>query len=213
MSGPDEGGPGQSGRNERLAWFEELYSRAGGDAGNVPWSRPGPHPGLKHWAKASSGHEGRAIDVGCGLGDNAEFLAGLGYEVTAFDLSASAVDWAKRRFPRSRVKYRVADLFALPAEWSGAFGLVGEVYTLQALPADLRQQALAAVAGLVAPGGRVVVVCMARDENEPASGPPWPLAKSELEGFRAAGLAELSFEDVRLGESARRHFVAVYERL
>lgn len=207
---------GAGGHEDRLAWFDELYRRAGDDADAVPWSRPGPHPGLDHWAKSAigrgAGHAGKAIDVGCGLGDNAEFLASLDYDVTAFDLSETAIDWAKRRFADTAVSYAVADLFALPVEWHGAFDLVSEVYTLQALPADLRQGALRAIAGLVAPGGRIVVVCLARDEDEHADGPPWPLARSELSGFGDAGLAPVTFEDVVLGDNQRRHFVAVYER-
>ena len=199
-------------REQLLAWFDEVYSWAGQNPDNVPWSRSGPHPGLRHWASGTSEHAGSAVDIGCGLGDNAEFLTALGYEVTAFDLSPNAIDWAQRRFPQSRVSYRTADLFALPENWSGAFGLVSEVYTLQALPGDLRRQAVRALTELVAPGGSIVVVCIGRDEHEATDGPPWRLAKSELAGFEAAGLTEASFDDVVLGENDRRHFVAVYER-
>jgi hypothetical protein len=39
-------------------------------------------------------------------------------------------------FPQSAVDYRVADLFDAPSEWRGAFDLVHELYTLQALPGN-----------------------------------------------------------------------------
>lgn len=199
-------------RAGQLDWFEDLYRDAGGDPDKVPWARLEAHPGLVHWAEQTRTHSGRAIDIGCGLGDNAEYLAGLGYAVTAFDLSETAVYWAGRRFPETSVDYCQADLFSLPADWVGAFGLVSEVYTLQALPAELRGDALQRIAGLVAPGGRIVVVCMAREEDEAVDGPPWPLAKSELAGFAAAGLVEEQFSDLVLGENARRHFVATFRR-
>ncbi len=118
----------------------------------------------------------------------------------------------RRRFPQTRVTYQTADLFALPTDWVGAYDLVNEVYTLQALPGDLRRQAVTAMADLVAPGGRIVVVCIGRDEHEATDGPPWRLAKSELAGFPAAGLIEVSFDDVVLGDNVRRHFIAVYAR-
>ena len=55
-----------------------------------------------------------ALVVGCGLGDDAEFIAGLGFSVVAFDISASAIAAAQQRFPQSTVRYRVADLMAAP---------------------------------------------------------------------------------------------------
>ncbi len=73
------------------------------------------------------------LDVGCGLGDNAECFAAEGAKVTAFDFVADAISWAKRRFPQSKVDYRVEDLFALPKDWRDQFDLVHECYTLQAI--------------------------------------------------------------------------------
>ena len=218
QDGNGRGGDQGSGKGEptdpgeRLAWFETLYKDAGTDPAKVPWARLAPHPGLEHWARDAGPVSGRAIDVGCGLGDNAEFLASLGLSVTAFDLSASAIDWAKRRFPASSVAYAAADLFDLPKDWIGSFDLVSEVYTLQALPAEIRQEALRAIASLVAPGGAAVVVCMARNADEPADGPPWPLAREELGGFADLGFVEERFSDLPMGESGHRHFVAVYRR-
>jgi len=71
--------------------------------------------------------------IGCGVCDDPVFLAGLGCEVTAFDVSPTAVSEAARRFAGSPVKYQVADLLAPPPEWAGAFDLVTEIYTVQAL--------------------------------------------------------------------------------
>ncbi len=104
-------GSGSADREQRLAWFDEVYSRAGQNPENVPWSRSGPHPGLLHWAAGWSGHGGSAIDIGCGLGDNAEFLVALGYEVTAFDLSPNAIDWARRRWRAQQARFYRLEAF------------------------------------------------------------------------------------------------------
>ena len=69
--------------------------------------------------------------VGCGLGYDAEFLAGRGFAVTAFDLAPTAIAGAKRLYPDSRVTYLAADLLDLPAAWAGGFDLVVEADTVQ----------------------------------------------------------------------------------
>jgi len=71
-----------------------------------------------------------------------------------------------RRFAGSPVKYEVADLLAPPPEWAGAFDLVAEIYTVQALYGKARAAAIGALPGLVAPGGTLLVIARATDEEE-----------------------------------------------
>src|SRR5438105_2697348 len=127
-------------KGEPTAWFEALYREASGDASRVPWADLAPNAALAAWAANPRALLGTrdAVVVGCGLGHDAEFLAAKGLAVTAFDVSPSAIEWARRLHPRSSVRYEVADLFALPPSLFGAFDLAVEVYTLQALPRAAR---------------------------------------------------------------------------
>jgi SAM-dependent methyltransferase len=148
--------------------------------------------------------------IGCGLGDNAEFLAERGFAVTAFDISPTAVDWCRKRFPASKVRYVVGDLFTAAGEF-GQFDFVLEVHTLQALPRSLRAQAVAAVAALVR--DRLLVVCRGCREPQPDETIPWPLTREELAGFTAAGLTEVSFDDFwDHKEPPCRRFRVTYQR-
>jgi len=203
-------------------WFEELYAKADGDAGMVPWGDEKAHPGLVSWVEQNGagqngfGQNGRAIDVGCGLGDNAVFLAEKGFAVTAIDLSQSAIDWAARRFSDSSVDFRQADLFDLPRELVGQFDLVHETYTLQALPPAIRSKCYQAIASLVAPRGRLLVICRSRAEDQSADGPPWPLAKSELDRFTELGLTEIStseFLEEKLDGRQIPHLKVEYQKI
>ena len=78
-----------------LGWFDDLYKRAGGNFETIPWADRAVNPHLAAWCE----REGlprpgeRVVVVGCGLGDDAEYLAGLGAVVTAFDISETAIDW------------------------------------------------------------------------------------------------------------------------
>ena len=106
------------GAGDPTGWFERLY--AGAEAGEevVPWDRGSPHRFLVQWAEARrlSGGGRRALVVGCGLGDDAEYVAGRGFGTVAFDISASAIRAARRRYPDSAVHYVTADLLDPPAD-------------------------------------------------------------------------------------------------
>jgi hypothetical protein len=81
----------------------------------MPWDTAGPRPALAEWAIGLDGHGLRAIVVGVGLGQNSEFIAGLGFDTLAFDISPTAIDVIRQRFPQSTVEYLVADLLDPPA--------------------------------------------------------------------------------------------------
>ncbi len=215
-------------RGNPLGWFDALYREAHGDPSAIPWADLADNPLFVAWRdRADFDVRLRSsLVIGCGLGDDAETVAASGGVVTAFDLSPTAIAWCRRRFPASRVSYVVANLLDPPAAWSGAFGFVLEINTLQALPAELRPQAIARVASFVAPGGRLLVICRGRDATDATDatdaagaagagdGPPWPLLRAELDAFVNAGLTPGSFADIQdRPESGVRRFVAEYRRL
>ena len=142
-----------------------------------------------------SGAGKRALTVGCGLGDDAEFLAKTGFTVTAFDISPKAIDWCRLRFPGSKVQYTTTNLFNAPQNWNNAFDFVFEAYTLQALPGDLRRKAIPRIAGFVNLGGTLLVITRARDDQDDLGELPWPLTRQEVDVFQECYLAETSFQD------------------
>ncbi|GIF62006.1 methyltransferase type 12 [Asanoa ishikariensis] len=180
-------------------WFERLYAAAADGAVAVPWDRATPHSLLAEWAARSAvvGDGRRALVVGAGLGRDAEFVAGLGFDVVAFDISATAIASAKQRHPDSSVRYVVADLFDPPGEWRGAFDLVVESMTVQALPEPPRRAAIAQVGPLVAPGGTLLVIAAGRDPQTDFGGPPWPLTRDEIDAFAVDGLTVDRVEELR----------------
>ena len=173
-------------------WFEILYQESNGDTQQIPWAKLTPHTYLSEWLEHQSvrGDGKTALVVGCGLGDDAEALAALGFTVIAFDVAPSAIAWCERRFPNSAVTYQVADLFALPDAWHHAFDLVVEIRDIQALPLSVRAEAIQAIATTVAPGGQLFLVTRVRATDDAPEGPPWPLSESELAQFQDWGLEE-----------------------
>jgi SAM-dependent methyltransferase len=169
--------------------FEEMYAAAGDDFAALPWAGLKPFPLLVEWLDgAGAGVGGEALVVGTGLGDDAEELARRGFAVTAFDLSPTAIERARERFPESTVDYRPADLLDLPAEWRERFDLVVEIRTLQSMPIGDRAKAAAAIAGTVAPGGLLWLFALGRDSHHPGESRPWPVTEEELAVLEASGL-------------------------
>eukprot|EP00913_Durusdinium_trenchii_P028428 g26656.t1 len=188
------------GRGEPVAWFETLYGQAEGDPSVIPWADLTINPSLAGWLETNrvNGAGKTALVVGCGLGDDAESLAALGFRVAAFDISPTCIDWCRQRFPDSRVVYRVADLFNAPLRWHQAFDLVIEIYTLQVLPERVRTVAMHTIGEFVAAGGTLLVVARGRDVADDSGNMPWPLIRSELDSFSRAESRELWFEFLSL---------------
>jgi len=100
---------------------------------------------------------GRALDLACGEGRNALWLAEKGWQVTGVDFSSVGLAKARRLAVERRVEVRWLKADVL--EWNPpqtAFDLVIVMY-LQ-LPADARRRVLSRAARALTPGGTLLVV-------------------------------------------------------
>jgi SAM-dependent methyltransferase len=194
-------------------WFESLYAAASEGQAVIPWDRGGPHPLLVEWAEAqpAPGAAHRALVVGCGLGYDAAYLSGLGWGVTAFDISPSAIAAARHRFRTVPADFRVADLLNPPEEWTGRFDLVLDTYTTQSLPVRLRPTITRHIRRFVAVGGTLLLLAVAEEEHS-ATGPPWPLTREEVAAFAGDGLREVDIEELRTPPDFRQ-WRAQFERV
>jgi SAM-dependent methyltransferase len=201
---------------DATGWFERLYAASGGDPRSIPWADMRPHPLLVDWAsKDGASVRGRkTLVVGCGFGDDSEFLATAGASVTAFDVSVSAIVFCRERHAASSVRYQDADLLDPPAPWRGAFDLVVEIYTVQSLPLAMRERAVRAVGGFVAPGGTLLFIARSRDDDAPPGELPWPVSRAELAPLAAMGFEVVEFldRDEAEGDRTIRRLRAEYRR-
>ncbi len=199
-------------QGDPTGWFEQLYAESERDGFAISWVDLAPNPYLVAWLdRQSTPPRGRALVVGCGYGDDAEFLADRGLDVTAFDIAPSAVARCRNRFPDSRAHYLVADALTPPADWVAAFDFTFEAYTIQVLSGEARTACAISIGHLVAPGGRLLVVARSRSQNDPVGAMPWPLTRAELDAFGGPRLNLASLEElVEPGDPPVPRFVAEF---
>ena len=199
---------------EPTRWYDELWSAAARGEVALPWDRTDPHPLLSAWTAELGPGGGRpAVVVGCGLGGDSEHLAREGWATTAFDISPAAVDAVRERYPDSPVDYRVGNLLDLDKGLVGAFDLVVEIFTVQALHPSLRAAASRGVRTLLAPGGRALVVQFPRaDDEDHTPEPPWTLTRGEMEAIAGDGVEIESLELVPTPDATGRRWRMVLWR-
>jgi len=202
-------------KGDATGWFDALYKEAAGNNEKIPWADLEPNKFFVEFAEKTNlrGDNRTALVVGCGLGDDARYLHDLGFKVTAFDISRTAIEWARRLHQDTDIKFVVADLFDTPKEWFQAFEFVLEVYTIQPLPLEMRSRVIDAIANFVKFQGKLVVVTRGRADDKIPPEMPWALSRQDLSRFQENGFKELSFDETQGDEEPPiPRFIVEYER-
>lgn len=152
-----------------------------------------PNPHMER--VASQLRPGTALDVGCGEGSDAVWLASQGWQVTAVDLSQVALDRGKAHEPTGRVKWLQGDILGWEPP-AAAFDLVASHF-LHFAPAD-RELMVRRLAAAVKPGGTLLVVSHHPSDLQTNVGrwdmPAFYFTASELAGHLGPGW-QLEIED------------------
>jgi SAM-dependent methyltransferase len=146
--------------------FDQLYRSGSTQIGTdgpvmdvIPWRLDGPQPIIVELADSDQ-IVGPVLECGCGLGDNALFLAERGYPITAIDASPTVIaqDAAKAQARGLAVDFRVADATVLDDVPSG-FNTVVDSAMMHCLTDEQRRDYLAAVHRVTEPGARLHILC------------------------------------------------------
>jgi len=108
--------------------MEKIYSET--PPADIPWNIGAPPKALVELIEAGQVQPCKAIDLGCGAGNYAIYLAGLGFDVTGVDISPSAIALAEADAKRKGVACRflvahilgglpeITETFASAYDWS-----------------------------------------------------------------------------------------------
>ena len=133
-----------------------------------PWDTNQPLPALMALVESGRLSSGRALDLGCGTGTNAIYLAQQGFAVTGVDIAPRAIAQAQRKAQAAgvTVDFRVADVSAL-ADDLGPFDLALDVGCFHSLPEKKKPGYVRSLRRVLRPGGLFLLWTFQREPRQP----------------------------------------------
>lgn len=182
------------------AFWNERYA-----AKDTPWDSGRPSAELARVLDERQITPRDVLEIGCGTGTNAVFLAQRGFNVTAVDISSLAIEQARRRAADAgvNVDFRAVDLLA-PDGLDRAYPFVFDRGVYHGIRRENLDGFLDTLARLTGPGALYLVLAgNANDPGDPERGPPRVHAHEmcgELHPlFELVQLREFTFDGIVIG--------------
>jgi SAM-dependent methyltransferase len=145
--------------------------------GPAPWETGQPQPAIVRLA-SEGGFAGTVLDVGCGTGENALYVASLGLPVVGVDVAETALAIAREKANERGIEVEFAAADALQLERFGRkFKTVLDSGLFHSFDGHERPKYVASLASVTEHGGTLYVLCFS-DEG-PGTG-PHPVSQKEL---------------------------------
>ena len=148
--------------------MDEIYRKLPLD--QIPWNSEAPPEALVALVDSGKVAPCKAIDLGCGAGNYAIYLAGRGFDVTGVDLSPTAIRIAREQAGKRGVRCRflVADVLGDLGEAGGPFGFAYDWEMLHHIFPQDREKYIRNVVRLLEHEGKYLSVCF--NEQDPGFG-------------------------------------------
>jgi SAM-dependent methyltransferase len=133
----------------------------------IPWNVESPPGFLVELVESRRVTPCRAVDLGCGAGNYAVWLAARGFDVTGVDISPRALDLARRLAAARGVACRfvAADLLGDLGEFDSAFDFAYDWEVLHHVFPKDRARYVANVDRMLRPGARYLSVCFSEEDH------------------------------------------------
>jgi SAM-dependent methyltransferase len=171
--------------NKEGAWWDEFFAEGSPPR---PFFTRRPDESLAEWFGSGLLAPGRVLELGCGQGRNAVYLAGLGCSVDAVDFSSEAIAQARERAEQAgrQVNFRCCSIFDVEIA-DGTYDLVYDSGCFHHLPPHRRKTYVELVNRALKTGGSYGLTCfrpeaaaalaISRCMREPASAAGWATQK------------------------------------
>jgi SAM-dependent methyltransferase len=133
----------------------------------IPWNLENPPDLLVDIVESQRVLPCRAVDLGCGTGNYAVWLATQGFQMTGIDISAEALELAKRLAKRKGVPclFIPADLLVESTALEASFDFAYDWEVLHHVFPEHRDRYVANVHKMLRPLARYLSVCFSEDDD------------------------------------------------
>ena len=183
--------------------------------GIPPWDIGRPQKEIIGLAEAGN-ISGEVLDVGCGTGENALYLAGLGHQVLGIDSASTAIDRARAKASQRGSVASFGEWDALDLHSLGrSFDTIIDVGLFHVFTDEERPRFAKSLAAVLRPTGMYYLLCFS--EREPGSWGPRRVTQEELRSvfqgsWEVDNIQEARFE-TNLGPAGVLGWLAAVKRL
>jgi SAM-dependent methyltransferase len=132
----------------------------------IPWNIETPPDALVELVDRGKVKPCKTIDLGCGAGNYAIYLASIGFDVTGIDISPAAIKIAEENAKKKGVKWNflVADVLGDLDEVKETFDFAYDWELLHHIFPDKRKKYVENVYRIINPGGKYLSVCFSEKD-------------------------------------------------
>jgi len=145
--------------------MERIYTEI--PPANIPWNIESSPRELISLVEVGHVRPCRAIDLGCGAGNYAIYLASQGFDMTGVDVSSAAIALARDNAKKQGVEcdFLVTDVLDGLEEFAGAFEFAYDWSLLHHVFPENRKRYVETVHRVLAPGGTYFSVCFSEQDG------------------------------------------------
>jgi SAM-dependent methyltransferase len=134
----------------------------------IPWNIETPPEALVELVEGERVKPCKTIDLGCGAGNYAIYLAGMGFDVTGIDISPTAIEFARENAMRKgvRCKFLAGDVLGALNEVTETFDFAYDWELLHHIFPEKRKKYVENVHKMLNPGGKYLSVCFSEKDTQ-----------------------------------------------
>jgi ubiquinone/menaquinone biosynthesis C-methylase UbiE len=190
--------------------WDEIYSKY--DLAEIPWHSDKPDRELIDLIENKIIKPCVVLDLGCGAGTDAIYLASKGFEVIALDISQEAIRIAKERAENAgvKVKFIVGNFLEIKLN-AESFDFINDRGCFHHIETSCREDFAIKINRILKPNGYYYLRCWSDKEEERERG-PYRISEDDIKNTFSKYFKVGAIKDFRFGGKGARGYVCLMKK-